>query len=409
MHILFLNPFHGGSHAAVAEGYARHSHHEVTLLTLPIAGGWRWRMRGAAVTFARMMRERLRQGNKETRWQGDEQRNQPLSSPPTLQDSWPAYDLILTTDMLDLSTFLGLTRDITHGIPVALYVHENQLTYPLPAGRARDLAFPWINYTAALAADAVFFNSDFHRGAFLAALPGLAGRFHDHQELDLIEVIAAKALVLPPGIDLSRLDDKGAEPGGHGDSQLLAPSSHPPVILWNSRWEYDKAPGAFFAALRELDARGVDFRVIVAGEHVDPAEPSFVQARAWLGERVVAWGFVPDDAAYAARLAAADIVVSTAIQEFFGIGVVEAMYRGCVPILPRRLSYPEILPPEYHADYLYDDQADLVEKLEAAVRHLPTLQRRDLRSVAARYAWSELAPKYDRAFEQVVKNAAIDL
>src|SRR5262245_35712622 len=57
MRILFLNPFHGGSHAAVAEGYARHSRHEAELLTLSIAGGWRWRMRGAAVTFARMLRE----------------------------------------------------------------------------------------------------------------------------------------------------------------------------------------------------------------------------------------------------------------------------------------------------------------------------------------------------------------
>ncbi len=72
--------------------------------------------------------------------------------------------------MLDLATFLGLTRDLTAGVPVALYFHENQLTYPLPPGRARDLAFPWINYTGALAADTIFFNSAFHRRAFLEAL-----------------------------------------------------------------------------------------------------------------------------------------------------------------------------------------------------------------------------------------------
>src|SRR6266511_1151436 len=52
MQILYLDPFHGGSHAAVAEGYARHSQHDITLLTLSIAGGWRWRMRGAAVVRA---------------------------------------------------------------------------------------------------------------------------------------------------------------------------------------------------------------------------------------------------------------------------------------------------------------------------------------------------------------------
>ncbi|MGQ9548036.1 MAG: tRNA-queuosine alpha-mannosyltransferase domain-containing protein, partial [Roseiflexus sp.] len=131
MHILWLDAFHGGSHAAVSQGFARHSRHTVTLLTLSPAGGWRWRMRGAAITFAREVHRR----------------------------SLLHVDLIVATDMLDVATFLGLTRDRLANVPVALYMHENQLTYPLPPGRVRDLAFPWINYTSALAADAIFFNS----------------------------------------------------------------------------------------------------------------------------------------------------------------------------------------------------------------------------------------------------------
>ncbi len=222
MRILLLNPFHGGSHAAVAEGYARHSRHNSELLTLPIAGGWRWRMRGAAVTFARMLREMTTDDGRRTT-DGQEPQNRRIAEPRTgvqgsgfrvqqfgnsklkTQNS-NLYDLILATDMLDLATFLGLTRDLTAGIPTAIYFHENQLTYPLPPGRQRDLAFPWINYSSALAADAVCFNSDFHRRAFLDALPSLVGRYHDHQELDQIGLIAAKAQVLPPGIDLARLD-----------------------------------------------------------------------------------------------------------------------------------------------------------------------------------------------------------
>src|SRR6476619_5954197 len=110
MRILYLDPFHGGSHAAVAEGYAHHSRHDITLLTLSIAGGWRWRMRGAAVSLARRLREHAR--------------------------AQPArFDLIIATDMLDLAAFLGLTSNLTAGVPRALYFHENQLTYPLPPGR----------------------------------------------------------------------------------------------------------------------------------------------------------------------------------------------------------------------------------------------------------------------------------
>ena len=39
-------------------------------------------------------------------------------------------DLILTTDMLDLTIFLSLTRSRTANIPTAIYFHENQLSYP---------------------------------------------------------------------------------------------------------------------------------------------------------------------------------------------------------------------------------------------------------------------------------------
>ena len=39
-------------------------------------------------------------------------------------------DLILCSDMLDLSTFLGLTVKKSKGVKTAIYFHENQLSYP---------------------------------------------------------------------------------------------------------------------------------------------------------------------------------------------------------------------------------------------------------------------------------------
>lgn len=366
MRILYLDAFHGGSHAAIAQGYARHSRHDITLLALPIAGGWRWRMRGAAVTFARQLRERA-----DTR----------------------SFDLIIATDMLDLATFLGLTRDIIGTTPVAIYFHENQLTYPLPAGRTRDLAFPWVNYTGALAADAVVFNSDFHRRGLLGALPDLIGRFHDHQERDLVPQIAAKSHVLPPGVDLARLDS-GTPP--ERDSATQAP-----VILWNSRWEYDKNPTAFFTALNELERRGVDFRLIVVGEHIDPQHAEFLSARERFGPRALAWGYAPDTASYARLLHQADLVVSTAVQEFFGVSMVEAMYCGCMPIAPRRLSYPELIPEALHSFSLYDSDTELADRLAVALHTMPHALRAAARAAAAQYDWARMAPRYDALFTQI--------
>ena len=366
MHILWLDAFHGGSHAAVSQGFARHSQHAVTLLTLSPAGGWRWRMRGAAITFAREVHRR----------------------------SLPPVDLIVATDMLDVATFLGLTRDQLVNVPVALYMHENQLTYPLPPGRTRDLAFPWINYTSALAADAIFFNSAFHRDSFFAALPDLPGRYHDHQERDLLDALAARARVLPPGIDLARLDMPDA-------SERLS-VHQTPTLLWNSRWEYDKGPETFFAALRELKRRAIDFRVIVLGEHINPRHPTFLAARDELADHVLAGGYAPDLETYRQLLHQADIVVSTAIQEFFGIAVVEAIYCGCVPLLPDRLSYPELIPSHLHSACLYDNDDHLADRLCEMIAVLPVLKRIDFRAIVAGYDWSCMATRYDTAFADVL-------
>lgn len=356
MRILWLDPFHGGSHAAVAAGYAAHSAHAVSLLALSIAGGWRWRMRGGAVTLARMARE-----------------------------AGARPDLIVASDMLDLATFRALTADLLAGVPAALYFHENQLTYPLPPGRQRDLSFAWINYTAALVADAVFFNSDFHRRDLLGALPGLLGRYHDYRELETVEQIAAKSRVLPPGVDLASL--AGPEPPEGRDG--------PPVILWNSRWEYDKQPGVFFAALEGVEAAGVEFRLIVAGEHIDPRAPEFEAARERWAHRIIHWGYAPTREAYGALLRRADLVVSAAAQEFFGIGVVEAMACGCAPLLPRRLNYPDLIPPELHDICLYERDDDLAAALVAALGRARAVPRDTWRAIAAPYDWSAMAPRYD--------------
>ena len=365
MLILWLDPFHGGSHAAVAAGYAARTTHRVTLLTLPTAGGWRWRMRGGAVTLARMA--------------------QALPQRP---------DLIVASDMLDLATFRALTARQLGDVPAVAYFHENQLTYPLPAGRQRDLSFAWVNYTTALSADALLFNSDFHRREFLGALPSLLGRYHDYRELETIGAIAAKSMVLPPGIDLVTLD--GAE------TKLTPVDADPPTLLWNARWDYDKQPELFLNALELLEAQGPAFQLIVAGEQIDPNDPIYTTARRRWAERTIHWGYAPTRAAYGALLRRADIVVSTAIQEFFGIGVVEALHCGCAALLPRRLNYPELLPSELHAHWLYEgDASELATALAIALARIKVVPRATWRAIAAPYDWALLTPHYDRLFAEL--------
>ena len=121
-----------------------------------------------------------------------------------------------------------------------LYFHENQLTYPLPSGRTRDLAFPWINYTSALAADACLFNTRWNLEGFLAGIPPFLRQFPDHHPVGVSERIAAKSGVLGPPFDPAPFD---GSPVTRGDRCR---------IVWPHRWEHDKDPDAFFSAVAKL-------------------------------------------------------------------------------------------------------------------------------------------------------------
>ncbi|MBN1178283.1 MAG: DUF3524 domain-containing protein [Anaerolineae bacterium] len=356
MRILLVEPYYGGSHRAWASGYARHSQHQVDLLTLP-ARFWKWRMQGAAATLA--------------------ERAHTLTERP---------DLLLATDMLNLPAFLGLTRRLWPGLPTALYCHENQLTYPFPPGEKRDLSYGMINWLSMLAADRVFFNSHYHRTDWFEELPRLLKHYPDATHLHRIPEVQAKSAVLPVGCDLRRFDPAPAE----------RRADAPPLVLWNQRWEYDKDPATFFRALYALVDEGVPFRVALAGVNERQVPQEFQAARERLGTRVVYYGRA-GAAQYARLLHQADVVVSTAIHEFFGIAVVEAIYCGCFPVLPRRLTYPELLPAPVHAQCLYDDFAGLLDRLRWALTQRAAAREisAPLREAVARFDWAVAAPTYD--------------
>ena len=373
MRITLVSPYHGGSHRAWAGGYRAHSAHDVSLLTLP-ARFWKWRMHGGAVTLARRFRE---EGHRP--------------------------DLILATDMLDLTTFLALTRPQTARTPAVLYLHENQLTYPLPGdpGKGamrrqrgeRDLHYVFVNYASMLAANAVLFNSHYHRDSLFAALPNFLKHFPEYNELATLASLREKSHVLPVGVDFAALEKAG--PGSRISNQS-------PLILWNQRWEYDKNPAAFFDALYTVAGEGLDFRVALCGERFRQRPAEFDEARARLGDRIVHVGYAAPEK-YRALLWEAGITISTAIHEFFGISILEAIHCHTFPILPHRLSYPELIPEPYHLKCLYQNQGGLVQRLRRALTHPgeAATTAAALAPSTLAYSWPRVAPRYDAFFAQL--------
>jgi glycosyltransferase involved in cell wall biosynthesis len=357
VNVWLIEPYYAGSHRAWAEGYQAHSRHDVQLLTLP-GRFWKWRMHGGAVTLARKARAR--------------------------QDH---PDLVLASDMLDLSTFMALTSDKLDGrqVPVALYFHENQLTYPPRPGEKRDLHYGFINYVSALCADRVFFNSRYHREAFFEALLRMLKNFPDYNELATVTVLRDRSEVLPLGLDLARFDAQRPD----------APYTGRPLVLWNHRWEYDKDPHTFFQAVDVLAAEGLDFGLLLLGRSYRNVPEEFLAARERWPDRIVHFGYVGDAADYARMLWQADVVVSTALHDFFGVAVAEACYCGCFPILPQDLAYPELIPARHHAACLYADFEGLLARLRHAITHVESVRSLSLQQHLAQFDWGHMGVAYD--------------
>ena len=87
------------------------------------------------------------------------------------------FDLILASDMLHLPGFLGAVGEARGAAAVVLYMHENQLTYPLSPRDSVDEAYAMINWASMTVADLVLFNSQFHLDVWCADIPGLLHRF----------------------------------------------------------------------------------------------------------------------------------------------------------------------------------------------------------------------------------------
>lgn len=365
MKILVIEPFYTDSHQQWTDSFQHSSQHHVEILSLP-GRYWKWRMHGAAVSLARQF----------------------------IKSSF-SPDLIIVSDMLDLSTFVALCRKSIDDIPVLLYFHENQITYPWSPddqdiALKRNNQYGFINYTSALVADHVVFNSQYHLDSFLGELPAFLKQFPDHQELDNVALIREKSSVLHLGMNLKRFDQFQ-----HSKKRKT------PIILWNHRWEYDKNPDAFYDALRFLQIEAIDFELILLGKHYQKIPPAFTKIKEQFAEKIIHFGYAEHFENYAHLLWQADILPVTSNQDFFGGSVVEAIYCQCIPILPNRLAYPEHLPNHFQEHFLYNNNNEFHQKLkQSCLMNSRGDVNPMLSDFVARYDWSNLAEQYDQFFEQ---------
>lgn len=361
--VLALSAYHAPSHRRWLDGLVEQlSHQRFQLFTQP-PRHFSWRSRGNSLS-----------------WAFDDD----------LRDA--TADRIVATSMVDLAGLRGMLPRLVR-IPTLVYFHENQFAYPT-RGDDVDAHLLLTNLYTALAADRVLFNSGHNRRTFAEGAQAFLDRMPDRVPDNVVDAVMHRSDVLPVPLEDS-LFDAHATPTEDG----------PLRIVWNHRWEHDKAPERFFRALFSLRER-VDFRLVVMGQQFRTHPPIFEEARRLLDDHIDHWGWVERRAEYLDWLCRSDIVVSTSLHEFQGLAIQEAVALGCLPLLPDRLAYPDFFDGEFlypsHPDDANKEIATLTARLEALFGD-PVATRQRRRPDLSHLRWSRLRLRYDRELREIGK------
>tara|TARA_Y100000996_G_scaffold213287_1_gene167549 strand:+ start:4242 stop:5363 length:1122 start_codon:yes stop_codon:yes gene_type:complete len=367
LNILYVEPFYSGSHKQWIDSYKRYSNLNIEILSLP-GKKWKWRMHGGAITLAKEYNSIKKR-----------------------------YHLILCSDMLNLPVFKSLCYDNLANSKVVMYFHENQLSYPWsPLDQdlelKRDLHYHYINYTSSLISDYNYFNSNYHFNSYIDGLKKYLQKMPDFKNIDTIDLILQKSDILPIGCNTNKKNKYNNK-------------NNIPVILWNHRWEYDKNPDLFFKILFELAESNFQFKLIVVGEKYSDYPKIFDIAKDRLSNQIIHFGYCEDYQDYIKYLEMAHILPVTSNQDFFGISIVEAVSYGAHPILPKRLSYPELFNYELNPNIFYNNKSELKDKIISSINNLDLLLEKTkilAQNTINKFNWSTVSEQYDRAFKDLI-------
>ncbi len=306
VNILAFESFDGGSHKQFRKTLTKYSAHEWVWITRP-ARSWKWRM---AISAQEMVDAVFAQG---------------IAMP----------DVIFCTSLTDVAALRSALPKEWRTLPVVLYMHENQVAYP--THDARDASFAFTNLQSVLTADLAIFNSKWNLDSFIAGIESLLEKSWDTTLKDIGNRIRVNATVAWVPVEMPPEDLRVLHNTDNGGRSIAT------RIVWPHRWEHDKGPELLLKLAREHTTKQ-NLRWIILGEQFSEIPESLKVFQDEFQDHIDHMGYVASKEEYWMWLDKADWVLSTADHEFFGIAVVEALFAGCLPWLPEKLSYRELLP-----------------------------------------------------------------
>lgn len=91
-------------------------------------------------------------------------------------------------------------------------------------------------------------------------------------------------------------------------------------LVWPHRWEHDKNPQLLADTLIELNQRQIPFTISIVGEQFETYPSCFEEMQTKLKDKIRHFGYLSRED-YLKCLIEADIVISTADHEFYGVSM----------------------------------------------------------------------------------------
>jgi hypothetical protein len=311
--ILALEPFYGGVRRAMLEALVKSSRHRWTVLRLPPR-----RIERRLTTAANWFSEQLSR-----HWVG-------------------RLDLLFTSEAMNLANLLRLTPALA-AFPSVVYFHDNQL--PDPEAAKPDQPTDLVNLGTATAASEIWFNSAWHRQAFLARATALVEKHPELSSHNPMPAVSAKSRLMPPPIDWALVESLKTAAGV---------KRQPRTVFFETRDANLPLLNEGLALVRQA---GVEFNAITVGpvNQLDPTLPRFTVSE--YDEPGQVRGMLESGVFLSAKPSAASDYLA-----------IRALLAGCEPVLPDAGVYREILPKPLHASHLYYVDAEgLAENLQDAL------------------------------------------
>jgi glycosyltransferase involved in cell wall biosynthesis len=251
------------------------------------------------------------------------------------------------------STFPAVVRkaiqDLGIDIPIVGYTHGSHWD---PTDLYRDERHPGLKFADLgnlEALDALFVTSIYMRDVLIENIKLVSP--------EAAAIIAAKIAVVGLPLDMPRID-----------KQKVLARSERPTIVYNHAPIESKRPDVFIeAAGRVLEAHDVTVLFTRRFGTRDYAYDQLHRLVKQFPEQVVLGNDMDLDDYYG-KLWEAEIQISTASHESFGVSTLEAMYTNNACLLPRCGSYPDIC--HNDPDVLYDvHEEDLAARIAYLITH----------------------------------------